>query len=365
MPWGSRSMISVRNPSSARQAPTLMAVVVLPTPPFWLATAITLGSDRPLRRRDGFRLLRLHDLHSLVVRTIHESRFPVDRTILEPPRNCFTWNTVDRGPSDSDAFELQDVDTMFHVKQQRPRRTVLSPFGSRTGNAGVNTATAPSRRCAKPSRESWSGDHRSPWGGSLITIRPPGPISCAATSSVSSGGPKPRAVTASNCSPAVIRRVGVTTPDRRRVHAIPARRPFGRGSRCTSGVGRRASPRGPGGRSPRQPRDTTAAADVEHRRAGPRHRSPDRFQHPSSRPARAPATNPWRVRRPPRPDAPRGDRSAAARRSASNTSMIEAPEPGSPFRSVSSGQCHDDTPRRVVAFGMAARHRRWWPTRRG
>ena len=46
LPCGSRSMINVRWPSSARQAPTLMVVVVLPTPPFWLATAMIRGSGR-------------------------------------------------------------------------------------------------------------------------------------------------------------------------------------------------------------------------------------------------------------------------------------------------------------------------------
>src|SRR4029077_6508405 len=47
--WGSQSMRSTRRPRSARAAPRLMAVVVLPTPPFWLTTAMirlgTLGRD--------------------------------------------------------------------------------------------------------------------------------------------------------------------------------------------------------------------------------------------------------------------------------------------------------------------------------
>ena len=47
LPCGSRSMTRVRSPISARQAPVLIVVVVLPTPPFWLATAITRGSGRP------------------------------------------------------------------------------------------------------------------------------------------------------------------------------------------------------------------------------------------------------------------------------------------------------------------------------
>src|SRR5207245_6053009 len=52
--WGSRSMSNTGWPSSASAAPRLMAVVVLPTPPFWLTTARTvvrvvaniLGSER-------------------------------------------------------------------------------------------------------------------------------------------------------------------------------------------------------------------------------------------------------------------------------------------------------------------------------
>src|ERR1700685_2623332 len=41
--WGSRSMSRVRQPAWARQAARLTAVVVLPTPPFWLTMAIILA----------------------------------------------------------------------------------------------------------------------------------------------------------------------------------------------------------------------------------------------------------------------------------------------------------------------------------
>ena len=41
--WGSRSMSSVGLPRSDRAAARLMAVVVLPTPPFWLAIATIIG----------------------------------------------------------------------------------------------------------------------------------------------------------------------------------------------------------------------------------------------------------------------------------------------------------------------------------
>ena len=43
LPCGSRSMISTRSPIAASAVPRLIAVVVLPTPPFWLAMASTRG----------------------------------------------------------------------------------------------------------------------------------------------------------------------------------------------------------------------------------------------------------------------------------------------------------------------------------
>src|SRR5580765_7546292 len=53
--WGSRSMRSVGLPRSARPAARLIAVVVLPTPPFWFAIAtIMCGiSDACGYSRDG------------------------------------------------------------------------------------------------------------------------------------------------------------------------------------------------------------------------------------------------------------------------------------------------------------------------
>ena len=43
LPCGSRSTTRTRKPSSASAAPRLTVVVVLPTPPFWLAIAMTAG----------------------------------------------------------------------------------------------------------------------------------------------------------------------------------------------------------------------------------------------------------------------------------------------------------------------------------
>src|SRR5271156_4048060 len=43
LPWGSRSIRSTRFSIAASAVARLIAVVVLPTPPFWLAIAITRG----------------------------------------------------------------------------------------------------------------------------------------------------------------------------------------------------------------------------------------------------------------------------------------------------------------------------------
>src|SRR3954468_22028736 len=47
LPCGSRSIISTRWPTLARPAARLTVVVVLPTPPFWLATQKILAMPLP------------------------------------------------------------------------------------------------------------------------------------------------------------------------------------------------------------------------------------------------------------------------------------------------------------------------------
>src|SRR5688572_9804110 len=44
-PWGSRSMIRTRLPTAASAVARLTVVVVLPTPPFWLAMDMTRARD--------------------------------------------------------------------------------------------------------------------------------------------------------------------------------------------------------------------------------------------------------------------------------------------------------------------------------
>src|SRR6185437_7925062 len=51
--WGSQSISSVLSPSSASAAARLMAVVVLPTPPFWFTTASTFEPLLPAASEVG------------------------------------------------------------------------------------------------------------------------------------------------------------------------------------------------------------------------------------------------------------------------------------------------------------------------
>jgi len=45
LPWGSRSSTSTASPARARYVERFTTVVVLPTPPFWLAMAMTLAKN--------------------------------------------------------------------------------------------------------------------------------------------------------------------------------------------------------------------------------------------------------------------------------------------------------------------------------
>src|SRR5208337_219781 len=53
--WGSQSASRILRPSSARQAARLIAVVVLPTPPFWFTTPRILPMAFQGKGRDGVR----------------------------------------------------------------------------------------------------------------------------------------------------------------------------------------------------------------------------------------------------------------------------------------------------------------------
>src|ERR1044071_5402889 len=53
LPCGSRSIIRTRSPTAANAVARLIAVVVLPTPPFWLAIANTCGGVGADSEDDG------------------------------------------------------------------------------------------------------------------------------------------------------------------------------------------------------------------------------------------------------------------------------------------------------------------------
>src|SRR3982750_424861 len=87
LPWGSESISSTFSPTAARAVPRLMAVVVLPTPPFWLATTSTrtdrsdlAGTTQPPHP---------HDAAPLVTARRHDVRlkFPISCSLFQLGRN--------------------------------------------------------------------------------------------------------------------------------------------------------------------------------------------------------------------------------------------------------------------------------------
>src|SRR5687768_10204161 len=83
LPCGSRSTMSTVSPTAASAVPRLMAVVVLPTPPFWLASARMRGADAcgsSFSAKDTVGLLHHEDHaagigHARVLLNLHFPRF--------------------------------------------------------------------------------------------------------------------------------------------------------------------------------------------------------------------------------------------------------------------------------------------------
>src|ERR1700738_2495066 len=98
---GSQSTSSVLTSAAASEAARLMAVVVLPTPPFWLATAMT----RPMI------------LFVLVLRAGYANGFAKSMPDSGATANeCFTWNTP-RARFPGEMRRLSRRPEVFHVKQ--------------------------------------------------------------------------------------------------------------------------------------------------------------------------------------------------------------------------------------------------------
>src|SRR5579864_8378565 len=121
-PCGSRSRTSVGSPTAARAVPRLIAVVVFPTPPFWLATTKTRGLA-PFCSCSGTDMAKLPNLqndargvgYALVLANLHPPRFTGlgqfsrYRLALEKQRNsirgakssCISQQDVKRGEGTS------------------------------------------------------------------------------------------------------------------------------------------------------------------------------------------------------------------------------------------------------------------------
>src|SRR6185503_7420691 len=87
LPCGSESISSTRSPTAASAVPRLIAVVVLPTPPFWLATTRT---RRPRSGSAGTaQPPQLHDPAALVAQRRHDLRleFPISCSLFQLGRN--------------------------------------------------------------------------------------------------------------------------------------------------------------------------------------------------------------------------------------------------------------------------------------
>ena len=132
---------------SARQAPRFTAVVVLPTPPFWLATAMTRGSGRAnglrrLHRRLGRGLhrslrrhgCRLEDLGGLLGHACHR------RQVHEPGQRA------GRGPGPGAGWAPS------RSASSGSSSSIASGSGSGSGSAASGSSDGLGRRSALPAR---------------------------------------------------------------------------------------------------------------------------------------------------------------------------------------------------------------------
>ena len=141
MPWGSESTARTRRSAAARLAARLMAVVVLPTPPFWLATAMIRPNHPP----------------------------PKARRIARAPRQprCFTWNTrARRAPGVSRGTSVERAGSPRATAPPEPgRRGDGADRGSGPGPPGSMSVARSARarvrartrtvRAGRPGYSSW------------------------------------------------------------------------------------------------------------------------------------------------------------------------------------------------------------------
>ena len=145
LPCGSRSISSTRSPTAARAVARLIAVVVLPTPPFWLATAMMRA-----RRAAGWRADRRQAWRG--------SRATCCKRRTTPRGSVRLWRRLD-------TFIVQDLRASVNSSSTRsPLRNRQTLSGPRNGAArsssrasgaqarAVTTSTATRRHCLDPAR---------------------------------------------------------------------------------------------------------------------------------------------------------------------------------------------------------------------
>src|SRR5215469_2129016 len=90
LPCGSESIRSTRSPTAASAVPRLMAVVVLPTPPFWLATTSTRSERSDLTGTS--QPPHAHDPPSGVTQRWHGVRLiiPISCSLFQIGRNILS-----------------------------------------------------------------------------------------------------------------------------------------------------------------------------------------------------------------------------------------------------------------------------------
>ena len=107
LPCGSRSTMSTRSSMAASAVPRLIAVVVLPTPPFWLASTSTLidwarGTINGLRRapppgREGGANRRARRLGTVSIRNLRSRSEPVNSAAGAFPLRKHAHRRLPRG----------------------------------------------------------------------------------------------------------------------------------------------------------------------------------------------------------------------------------------------------------------------------
>ena len=238
LPWGSRSITSTRWPSWASAAPMFTVVVVLPTPPFWLATTITrVAGGRGKRRCRAARRAR----------KLCSAARASGRRCRRRTRRC---RCSASSPARPDGEARRRVGVVFHVKPSREFRVrpllVMPPVDENGGSCGQARSAARART---------GGKHRP-----AVTVTPASPLGPAVDArrrrSGASGQP-----TRPGSAPRPPGRRGSGTaadPSPSRARAPPAR----------------AQPEPRQDRRPRPPRSPRSRADALHRQQRPVGRPP-------------------------------------------------------------------------------------------